>query len=116
MDDIIVGVIIGVVVTLWFLNWITGRLEQRILNSIKDLEETKSIGLDVEVDGNQFFCYNSETKDFICQGADVHEIRQRFKARFPGHNAYLNQGNPEVIAKLKQQLKGIKNNEDSISI
>jgi hypothetical protein len=81
------------------------------------LDEERLIALTVEVDQNQYFCYNSITKDFVCQGSDLKEIRERFRARYPDKDAAIYDGDESAVATLKSQLKDLKKqNENSISI
>jgi hypothetical protein len=81
------------------------------------LDEEKLIALTVEVDDNQYFCYNSITKDFVCQGSDLKEIRERFRARYPDKDAAIYDGDETAVAVLKAQLKELKKqNENSIGI
>jgi hypothetical protein len=81
------------------------------------LDEERLIALTVEVDHNQYFCYNSITKDFVCQGSDLTEIRERFRARYPDKDAAIYDGDATAVAALKSQLKDLKKqNENSISI
>jgi hypothetical protein len=81
------------------------------------LDEERLIALTVEVDHNQYFCYNSITKDFVCQGSDLKEIRERFRARYPDKDAAIYDGDETAVAILKAQLKELKKqNENSIGI
>jgi hypothetical protein len=81
------------------------------------LDEERLIALTVEVDQNQYFCYNSITKDFVCQGSDLKEIRERFRARYPDKDAAIYDGDETAVATLKLQLKELKKqNENSIGI
>jgi hypothetical protein len=88
------------------------------LNSVgKALDEERLIALTVEVDNNQYFCYNSLTNDFVCQGSDLKEIRERFRARYPDKDAAIYDGDATAVATLKSQLKDLKKqNENSIGI
>jgi hypothetical protein len=81
------------------------------------LDEERLIALTVEVDQNQYFCYNSITKDFVCQGSDLKEIRERFRARYPDKDAAIYDGDETAVAILKSQLKELKaKNENSIIV
>jgi hypothetical protein len=81
------------------------------------LDEERLIALTVEVDHNQYFCYNSITKDFVCQGSNLKEIRERFRARYPDKDAAIYDGDETAVATLKSQLKELKKqNENSIGI
>jgi hypothetical protein len=92
-------------------------MEQELTSVGQALDEERLIALTVEVDQNQYFCYNSITKDFVCQGSDLKEIRERFRARYPDKDAAIYDGDETAVATLKSQLKDLKKqNENSISI
>lgn len=74
----------------------------------------KIIPLTVEVENNLYYCYNSNTNQFVCQGADVKEITTQFQQRFPGLNAFFNSGDETALATLRQQLKDHRENSNSI--
>ena len=91
---------------------VRGYLERKInqeLNSVgQALDEERLIALTVEVENNQYFCYNSLTSDFICQGSDLKEIRERFRARYPNKEAAIYDGDESAVATLKLQLTDLK--------
>jgi hypothetical protein len=92
-------------------------MESELTGVGQALDEERLIALTVEVDQNQYFCYNSITKDFVCQGSDLKEIRERFRARYPDKDAAIYDGDESAVATLKSQLKDFKKqNENSISI
>ena len=92
-------------------------MEQELVRVGQALDEERLIALTVEVDQNQYFCYNSITKDFVCQGSDLTEIRKRFRARYPDKDAAIYDGDQTAVATLKSQLKELKKqNENSIGI
>ena len=92
-------------------------ISQELTTVGQALDEEKLIALTVEVDQDQYFCYNSITKDFVCQGSDLKEIRERFRARYPDKDAAIYDGDESAVATLKLQLKDLKKqNENSIGI
>ena len=106
-----------IVLQLLFRGYIERRLSQELNSVGQALDEERLIALTVEVDQNQYFCYNSLTNDFVCQGSDLKEIRERFRARYPDKDAAIYDGDESAIATLKSQLKDLKKqNENSISI
>ena len=81
------------------------------------LDEEKLIALTVEHENGQYYCYNSITNDFVCQGSDLKEIREKFKARYPDKDAAIYNGDESAVATLKSQLKELKaSNENSIGV
>ena len=92
-------------------------MEQELTGVGQALDEERLIALTVEVDQDQYFCYNSITKDFVCQGSDLKEIRERFRARYPDKDAAIYDGDESAVTTLKLQLKDLKKqNENSIGI
>jgi len=112
LNDIIAGIFIGLgigfialVGYVWILyQRIKGRVDHMIAEVIKEVE-ADLVGLDIEVSNGVYFCYNNKDKQFICQGADVTEIRQAFESRYPGKTAYLAGGDDVAVAKLKESLR-----------
>ena len=101
--------------------WLMYKFEQHIgeeLTSVgQALDEERLIALTVEQQHDQYFCYNSVTNDFVCQGRDLEEIRERFRERYPNKDAAIYDGDRTAVATLKSQLHELKKqNENSISI
>jgi hypothetical protein len=61
--------------------------------------------LTVEVDHNQYLCYNAVTQEFVCQGADLTQIAQNFRARFPDKTVAIFNGNTAAVETLHLQFK-----------
>ena len=122
MMDIVAGILMGIgigIVMLGIYVWILyQRIKTRIDRMIEEVvmeAANDMIGLTIEVDQGRYFCYNSEDKQFVCQGATVSEIRQAFQVRFPGKTAYLAGGDPEVVAQFRTELTHLRTNENSSS-
>jgi hypothetical protein len=123
--DFLIWFGIGWVITNLVLSLLAFLLRRHIEQSIESeltgvgqaLDEERLIALTVEQENDQFFCYNSITKDFVCQGSDLKEIRERFRARYPDKDAAIYDGDETAVATLKLQLKDLKKqNENSIGI
>ena len=112
---------------LMVLVWVTTRITSRIFGHsvdsarekiaskiMIDLHKEQLIPLSIEVDGDQYLCYNSMTNDFVCQGANLQEIVNRFRARFPDKQAAFVKGDDAVIAALQLQSKDLHENSSSI--
>jgi len=91
----------------WFVfTWAVARHLQRQIGAIaQDLAKERLIPLTVEVDQNQYFCYNTVTKAFVCQGHSLKEIVQRFKLRYPDKAAAIYDGDETAVRVLKSQLE-----------
>jgi len=108
IGDIAIGVGVGVVLSVMVFNWIMTRIGERIESELE--QNPNNIGMRVEVDQNIIYCYNSETNQFLCQGRTLTEIAEAFQARFPNLGAYIDGGDPEVIAQWKNEIKNETSN------
>jgi len=118
LTAIVIGTLIGVGIIGFYVWILYRRLQIRVDHMVKQIiqeAESNLVGLDIEVDKDTYFCYNSEDKQFVCQGKTVAEIRQAFGARFPGKTAYLAGGDPRVVAEFKTELLKLAINENSTS-
>ena len=125
--DLIIAFVLGALAATTLLAWLIQRwannIKALIEEALKEVEEPKEddiktrvdagrvILLEVEVADNQFFCYNSKTNQFVCQGSNVAEIIENFKQRFPGLNAVLHTGDETALKTLRQQLKETRSGE-----
>jgi hypothetical protein len=103
------GVGFGVVLFLLFV-WILSRriqirFESELSTTMKNLAQERLIALTVEIDNNQYFCYNALTKDFVCQGYSLKEIIERFRLRFPDKAAAIYDGDETAVKTLRNQLE-----------
>ena len=101
--------------------WLMYKFEQHISEELTSVgqafNEERLIALTVEQQNDQYFCYNSVTNDFVCQGSNLTEIRERFRARYPNKDAAIYDGDRTAVAALKSQLDELKKqNENSIGI
>jgi hypothetical protein len=100
----------------WFVfTWAVSRyLERQIGSVVQALDQERLIPLTVEVDLDQYFCYNSITKAFVCQGRNLKEIVERFQQRYPDKSAAIYDGDETAVRTLKHQLKELGENFSSV--
>lgn len=80
----------------------------------QDLELQRLIPLTIEVVDNQYFCYNSITQDFVCQGTNLTGIARKFKQRYPDKAAAIFNGDETAVRALRSQLKELDENSSSV--
>ena len=80
------------------------RLEKQIVHVEKSLE-SEFVMLDLEHTDNQYFCYNTKTKDFVCQGRDMSEIVKNFKSRYPAKRGVIYNAETHAVTALDEDLK-----------
>jgi len=106
------GVGFRVIVFLLFVCILSRRIriqcESELSTTMKNLAHERLIALTVEIDNNQYFCYNALTKDFVCQGYSLKEIIERFKLRYPNKAAAIYDGDETAVRTLKSQLEQVK--------
>ena len=113
VDSLLIFVTIQIGLTL--IKWIIQRRTNSELSEVSDdLELERLIPLTVEVVDNQYFCYNSITQDFVCQGVNLVEIVKRFKQRYPEKSAAIYNGDETAVRTLKSQLKELDENSSGI--
>ena len=113
----LVGKIVIGLLEAWLIHRFSRELSEELTSVGQALDEERLIALTVEHEHDQYFCYNSVTNDFVCQGRDLKEIRERFRERYPNKDAAIYDGDRTAVATLKSQLKELKKqNENSIGI
>jgi hypothetical protein len=103
---------LGWTATGWILSQRQSHAEFK--EAIQDLEQERLIALTIEVDKGVYFCYNSITKEFVCQGRDIQEIVKNFALRYPDKQAAIFDGDESAVVTLKQQMGQISENSSSI--
>ena len=109
LTDMFTGVGFGVILFLLFV-WVVSRririqFESELSTTMKNLAHERLIALTVEIDNNQYFCYNALTKDFVCQGYSLKEIIERFRLRYPDKAAAIYDGDETAVQTLRNQME-----------
>lgn len=97
----------------WILDYVTRDARREIGEFINRLETGKLIPVTVEVDKDQYFCYNALTNDFVCQGHNIKELAAHFSARFPEGKLTIYNGDETAVKILKEQLEKVYENRSS---
>lgn len=110
----LLGLGVGVILFLLFVWAVARRLrvqfESELEITMKNLAHECLIALTVEIDNNQYFCYNALTKDFVCQGYSLKEIIERFRLRYPNKAAAIYDGDETAVQTLRKQMKELDEN------
>ena len=108
MIDFIIPVFVGIVLGVMILQVINiyqawrefNETDHEVEEFVDKMVKQKLIILDVEAVDEQFMCYNSLTKEFVCMGRNMTEVQERFRQRYPHKEAALIKEDP-----VAQQLK-----------
>lgn len=98
------------ILTSWLLDRLTSEFRAELEEFADRLDSGKLIPVTVEVDQEQYFCYNAITKDFVCQGYTLKEIAERFSLRFPESKLAIYNGDETAVKVLKEQLEKMYEN------
>ena len=78
------------VATMFWRSVMRGLIDQLIEKKIQEsLQERQCIEMRIELVDNMILCYNVENKEFVCQGADILEVMDNFKKRYPEYSGML---------------------------
>jgi len=115
--DILVSCVIGYAIgrlIVWVLiQRLEARLDRELETLVDRIVEDLLVLATVEVDGNQYLCYNSKTNEFLCQGSNIREIAANFSARFPAKKLAIHNGDTTAVETLKKQMEELKNENSS---
>jgi hypothetical protein len=113
--NIVLGYVLARLVFWMFVKHMEAKMEAELHTLVDRIVDDLLVLATVEVDGNQYLCYNSNTNEFLCQGIDLREIATNFAARFPAKKLAIYDGDATAVDTLKKQMEELKN-ENSSSI
>jgi hypothetical protein len=122
LGSILIGIGIGVGLVALYVWFVIQRFHSNLDEMVKStMEEVRAslVGLVIEQDGDQLYAYRESDRQFLCQGANIGEIRKKFSEQYPDKTAYLSGGDPALLERLKEELGKLKEqekSENSISI
>jgi len=104
-----VGVMVGLFLAYGIIRMLGRMLYNRLVAEgvLKSEEsgDTDSQRIEMKVSklGDIYYAHRTDTDDFICQGADLAELKRRFAERFPGHTGSIEGVSAETHAELIKQ-------------
>lgn len=111
----LIGIGLGIGLVALYIWWVIHRFHSNLDSMVREtLDEVRAslVGLIIEQDGDQLYAYRETDRQFLCQGADIAEIRKKFSEQYPDKTAYLSGGDPALIERLKTELSEIKQKEE----
>jgi len=114
--SVLVGVGLGIGAVALYVWWVIQRFHSNLDGMVREtLEEVRAslVGLIIEQDGDQLYAYRESDRQFLCQGANIAEIRKKFSEQYPDKTAFLSGGDPALIERLKAELTTIKEQEQN---
>jgi len=120
--NILIGLGLGIGLVVFWVWRTVRRFEDELRGLVRETireVEADMVGIVVEEEAGQLYVYRETDRQFLCQGADLMEIRKRFNDMYPEKIAFLAGGDPALVERLRSELKNLKEqekNEGSISV
>jgi len=98
----IVTKLLAMALRVWLLMKINSILGEN--GSVEKIIKEHLLILDVELDNDTYFCYNSEDKQFICQAKSFKEIKETVQKTSPEKVIVLSDKTPQdILERLKTE-------------
>lgn len=100
-----VGVMAGLAVAYYIIHQIGRMIFTRLEAAVSAELDNKKERIEMKVSklGDIYYAHRADTDDFVCQGADLAELKQRFADRFPGRDGSMVGVSEETHAELVKQ-------------
>lgn len=100
-----VGVMAGLALAYYIIHQIGRMIFTRLEAAVAEQIETKKERIEMKVSklGDIYYAHRADTDDFVCQGADLAELKRRFAERFPGYDGSMVGVSAETHAELLKQ-------------
>ena len=112
--NILIGIGLGIGFVMFLMWRVMRRFEEDVRGMVRETireVEADMVPIVVEEDAGQLYFYRDSDRQFLCQGADLMEIRKRFNEQYPSKIAYLAGGDPVLVERLKNELETLKAQE-----
>jgi len=110
----VLGMLAATILIRWMARRAIDQFVEKFTDAVEEKVETNQLRVDVEFEQNIYFLYNSDDGSFVAQGNNLLDLRKHLQQRFPNRTINIVKGNPEVLERLKEQIKDL--NEDSNSV
>ena len=76
-----------------------------------DSETPAVMLLNIEKFQDQYYCYNTTSGEFVCQGKSIPELDQQFHSRYPGMKALISSADSTAVRSLCSEPEILKVNK-----
>jgi hypothetical protein len=88
------------------------QVREMVRETVQEVEDSL-VGIIVEEELGQLYCYRESDRQFVCQGSNISEIRKAFNQMYPDKTAYLAGGDPALIERIKAELTLLKEQDEN---
>ena len=88
----------------------------RLMTQIHQLQAAESetpdvMLLNIEKFQDQYYCYNTTSGEFVCQGKSIPELDQQFHSRYPDMKALISSADSTAVRSLCSEPEILKANK-----
>lgn len=109
----LLGIAVGIGIAYAVVKIVAHMVINRLVKAVEEVnsENTEStrINLKVERHGDVLYAFREDNDGFVCQGADLKELKQQFLQKFPNQVGAIVGTTDELHQELVKQLKDAKN-------
>ena len=107
-----VGKLLFFVVQQYIMYRLTTQLHQlRSADTELESETPDVVLLNIEKFQDQYYCYNTTTGEFVCQGKSIPELDEQFHSRYPGMRALISSADATAVQSLCSEPEILKVNK-----
>ena len=107
-----VGKLLFFVVQQYIMYRLTTQLHQlRSADTELESETPDVVLLNIEKFQDQYYCYNTTTGEFVCQGKSIPELDEQFHSRYPGMRALISSADATAVQSLCNEPEILKANK-----
>ena len=87
------------------------RLMTQLRSADPESETTDVMLLNIEKFQDQYYCYNTTSGEFVCQGKSIPELDEQFHSRYPGMKALISSADSTAVRSLCSEPEILKANK-----
>ena len=107
-----VGKLLFFIVQQYIVYRLTTQLHQlRSADPELESETPDVVLLNIEKFQDQYYCYNTTTGEFVCQGKSIPELDEQFHSRYPGMRALISSADATAVQSLCNEPEILKVNK-----
>lgn len=108
------GMLAATLLIRWMARRAIDQFVERFADAVEQKVEANELNVELEFEQNIYFLYNSDDGSFVAQGNNLMDLKQHINQRFPNRTIKIVKGDPAVLESLKDQIKDINENSNSI--
>jgi hypothetical protein len=116
LGNVLIGIGLGlglIAFVIWrILRKFEIQVREMVRETVQEVEDSL-VGIIVEEESGQLYCYRESDRQFVCQGGNITEVRKAFNQMYPDKTAYLAGGDPDLVERIRIELKSLKEQEEN---